>query len=153
MTSQLANKAILFLAYGFGSGLASKTMPGTMGTLAAVPLYLLLRLFPLPVYLAVTLAGTLLGVWICGKAAKHLGKHDHPSIVFDEILGFLWAMAFAPPGWLWLALGFGLFRLFDILKPWPIRTIDRQVTGGLGIMLDDVLAGFYVNLLWMIVSS
>jgi phosphatidylglycerophosphatase A len=83
----------------------------------------------------------LAGITICGQAASRLGVHDHPGIVWDEIVGYLVTMAFAPSGWLWIGLGFVLFRLFDIVKPWPIRWCDRQVGGGLGIMLDDLLAG------------
>lgn len=81
------------------------------------------------------------GVYLCGKAASDVGVHDHPAIVWDEIAGFFITMIAVPPGWFYLLLGFVLFRLFDILKPWPIKAIDRSVHGGLGIMLDDVLAG------------
>lgn len=128
------------LALGFGSGLAARA-PGTFGTLAAVPVYLLCAQLPFTLYLLVI--GTLfgLGVYVCGRTARALGVHDHPGIVWDEVVGYLLTMAFAPPGWAWILLGFALFRLFDIWKPWPIRTLDRSVHGGLGIMLDDLLAG------------
>ena len=131
---------VLFLAFGFGSGLAPKA-PGTFGTLAAVPLYLLLSTLPAPVFLAAVLAVALAGIWICGRAAQKLGIHDHPGIVWDEFAGFLVAMIPAGGGWAGLVAGFVLFRLFDIWKPWPIRVADRKVGGGLGIMLDDLLAG------------
>jgi phosphatidylglycerophosphatase A len=131
-----------FFAFGFGTG-ALPWAPGTFGTLVAVPLYLLLRPLPLEIYLSVLLAGFLLGVWICERTSRDLGVHDHSGIVWDEIIGFLLTMAFAPPGWPWLLVGFVLFRLFDILKPWPIRTVDRHLGGGLGIMLDDLLAALY----------
>jgi len=131
-----------FFAFGFGTG-ALPWAPGTFGTLAAVPLYLLLRPLPLAIYLAVILIGFLLGVWLCERTSRDLGVHDHSGIVWDEIIGFLLTMAFAPPGWFWLLVGFVLFRLFDIVKPWPIRTVDRQLGGGLGIMLDDLLAALY----------
>ena len=130
------------LAFGFGSGLAPRA-PGTFGTLAAIPLYLLLAQLPLEGYAAAVLAGFLVGVYLCGKTASDLGVHDHPGIVWDEFVGFWIAMIAAPPGWPWLLVGFALFRLFDIWKPWPIRRIDTGVRGGLGIMLDDVLAGIY----------
>ncbi len=120
--------------------------PGTFGTLAAVPLYLLLRPLPLFSYLVVLLVSFVAGVWLCERTSRDLGVHDHGGIVWDEIVGYLLTMAFAPPGWPWILLGFVLFRLFDILKPWPIRTIDRQVAGGFGIMLDDLLAGIYALL-------
>ncbi len=135
----LANP-IHLLAFGFGSGVGPKA-PGTWGTLAAVPIFLLLQDLPLLAYLGVTLVVTLVGVWLCDVTAKDLGVHDHPGIVWDEIAGYLITMIAAPSGWLWWVIGFVLFRIFDILKPWPIHVIDKGVDGGLGIMLDDVLAG------------
>lgn len=131
-----------FLALGFGSGLLPFA-PGTAGTVAAIPVYLLLQPLAAPYYIAIVVLLALAGIAICGQAARHLGVHDHPGIVWDEIVGYLVTMAFAPPGWLWIGLGFVLFRLFDIVKPWPIRWCDRQVGGGLGIMLDDLLAGVF----------
>jgi phosphatidylglycerophosphatase A len=128
------------LAAGFGTGLAPRA-PGTAGTLAGVLLYLALAALPLPVYLVLSLGLFLLGVWICGRAARDLNAHDHPSIVFDEMIGYLVTMAGAPSGIGWLALGFVLFRFFDIVKPWPISLLDRKIPGGLGIMLDDLAAG------------
>ena len=104
-------------------------------------LYLPLSYLPLWAYLAVTLAAVLAGIGICGWSARRLGVHDHPGIVWDEIAGYLVTMIAAPGGPAWILLGFLLFRLFDILKPWPIRWLDRSVGGGLGIMLDDVAAG------------
>jgi phosphatidylglycerophosphatase A len=131
-----------FLALGFGSGLLPFA-PGTAGTVAAIPVYLLLQPLAAPFYLAIVVLLALAGIAICGQAASRLGVHDHPGIVWDEIVGYLVTMAFAPPGWLWIGLGFVLFRLFDIVKPWPIKWCDRQVGGGLGIMLDDLLAGVF----------
>lgn len=132
-----------FLALGFGSGL-SKVAPGTMGTLAAIPFYLLLFQFlPTIVYFIALVLLTILGIKICDVASKSLGVPDHPAIVFDEMVGYWLGMMFAPAGWFWVLLGFGFFRLFDIAKPWPIRKLDRQVHGGLGIMVDDILAGVY----------
>jgi phosphatidylglycerophosphatase A len=134
-----------FLALGFGSGLAAKA-PGTFGTLAAVPLYLLLAPLSLPWYLAITVFCSVIGIYICGKAAKDMGVHDHGAIVWDEVAGLLITMIAAPQGWLWLAIGFGLFRFFDIVKPWPILWLDAKVHGGFGIMIDDVLAGVFAFL-------
>lgn len=133
---------IHFLALGFGSGLAAKA-PGTFGTLAAVPLYLLLAQLPLIWYLALTLVCVLAGIYICDKAAKDMGVHDHGAIVWDEVAGLLITMIAAPAGLMWLIVGFVLFRLFDIIKPWPIRWLDAKVEGGFGIMIDDVLAGIF----------
>jgi len=129
-----------FLAFGMGAGCSPKA-PGTMGTLMALAIYLPLSHAPFAVYLAATLLSVLVGVWICGWSARQLGVHDHPGIVWDEIAGYLVTMIAAPPGLLWMVLGFVLFRFFDILKPWPIGWLDRRVGGGLGIMLDDVAAG------------
>ena len=131
-----------FLAFGLGSGLAPKA-PGTFGTLAAVPFYWLLAMLPLWAYGLAVVMAAIAGVWICGESSRRLGVHDHGGIVWDEFVG-LWITLFATPqGWLWLIVGFALFRLFDIWKPWPIRMADRQVSGGFGIMLDDILAGLY----------
>ncbi|MCL1088239.1 phosphatidylglycerophosphatase A [Shewanella profunda] len=131
-----------FLALGFGSGLAAKA-PGTFGTLAAIPLYLLLAPLPLGWYLGLTVFAALAGIYICGQAAKDMGVHDHGAIVWDEVTGLLITMIAAPAGWIWLLVGFGLFRFFDIIKPWPIRWLDAKVHGGFGIMIDDVLAGVF----------
>ncbi len=129
-----------FLALGFGTGLAPKA-PGTFGSLAAIPLYLLMMPLSWPLYLALTLVALLLGVVICQKASAAMGVHDHPAIVWDEVVGMLITLFLAPPGWLWILAGFVIFRFFDIVKPWPIGWLDRKVHGGLGIMLDDVMAG------------
>ncbi|MGB5259751.1 MAG: phosphatidylglycerophosphatase A [Gammaproteobacteria bacterium] len=131
-----------FLALGFGSGLVP-VGPGTAGTLVAIPVYLLLQPLDLAVYLAVVSMGFLAGIGICAHAARRLGVHDHPGIVWDEVIGFLVTMTAVPAGWEWVAGGFVLFRIFDIAKPWPIGWLDRQVHGGLGIMLDDLLAGVF----------
>lgn len=131
-----------FLALGFGSGCAPKA-PGTFGTLAAIPLYLLIQPLPLWIYLLLTAAGFALGVWVCDRAARDLGVHDHPAIVWDEVIGYLVTMSAAPPSWLWIIAGFALFRGFDILKPWPIRRADQRISGGFGIMFDDLLAAGY----------
>ncbi len=131
-----------FLATGFGSGLLPK-MPGTFGTLAAVPCYLLVRPESVVVFGLLILAMFAVGVVVCGRTSRDLQAHDHPSIVWDEFVGFFVTMLFAPPG-LWpVVLGFVLFRIFDIIKPWPIRWFDRRVHGGFGIMLDDVIAGLF----------
>lgn len=129
-----------WLAYGFGSGLAPWA-PGTFGTIAAIPLYLLLAPLPLLWYLALLAPLFLIGVWACDKTSADLGVHDASAIVWDEILGYLITMIAAPPGWFWVLVGFALFRLFDIWKPWPIAVLDRRVHGGLGVMVDDVVAG------------
>lgn len=139
---QILSDPVLFLAFGFGSGLAKKA-PGTFGTLAAVPVYWLFAQADIVVYSLLTLAVTVVGISLCGQAAEKLGEHDFGGIVWDEIAGYLITMWLVPLTWQALILGFLLFRVFDIFKPWPIRWIDRHVVGGLGIMLDDVLAGLF----------
>jgi phosphatidylglycerophosphatase A len=131
---------IHLLAFGFGSGAAPKA-PGTFGTLAAVVLYWPLSYLSLESYLVMLLVTALLGIYLCGKTAQDLGVHDHGGIVWDEFVGFWITMIAAPVGWIWVLVGFVLFRFFDIVKPWPISWIDQKVGGGFGIMLDDIIAG------------
>lgn len=131
-----------FLALGFGSGLAPKA-PGTFGTLAAVPLVAVLSWLGQYYLLTFVLAGSMLGVYLCGQTAKDVGEHDHGAIVWDEIIGYGITMLWAPLHWQTLLLGFVLFRLFDIVKPWPISWLDTKVHGGVGIMLDDIVAGIF----------
>jgi len=131
-----------FFAFGFGSGLAPKA-PGTFGTLAAIPIYWLVQDLSWPIYVSWLMVTFSLGVYWCDRSSKQLGVHDHGGIVWDEFVGYWITMFLAPAGWLWIILGFVLFRFFDILKPWPISWLDRKVDGGLGIMVDDVLAGVY----------
>jgi len=138
-----------FLAFGFGSGLAPKA-PGTFGTLAAVPLYLLLTQLPLPYYLLVVVLAFGLGIWICERTSQDLGVHDHGGIVWDEFVGFWLTMVAAPSGWEWVLAGFLLFRFFDVLKPFPIGWLDKRIHGGLGIMLDDAVAGTFA---WFILQA
>lgn len=132
---------IHFVAFGFGSGLAPKA-PGTFGTLAAIPLWWLLVTFlSFPGYLAATAIVIALGPWLCGQTAKDLGVHDHGGIVWDEIAGFLITMIALPVSLTAVIFGFIAFRFFDIVKPWPISWLDKNVGGGNGIMADDLLAG------------
>jgi len=130
---------VYFIAFGFGSGLMP-VAPGTWGTLAAIPIYLLLLHSHWAVYLFLTIMAFILGVWVSDKVTKDLGIHDYKGIVWDEVVGYLLTMFMAPKGLFWMVAGFILFRIFDIWKPQPIRYIDQKVHGGLGIMLDDVLA-------------
>lgn len=143
---------IHFLALGFGSGLI-KPAPGTWGTLAAIPVYLILMSLISPssyLYFAVILISFIVGIYLCGKTAADAGVHDHGAIVWDEIVGFMITMMIVPPIWQNIILGFVLFRLFDILKPWPIKLLDTHVGGGFGIMIDDVLAGLFAWALLML---
>lgn len=132
---------IHFLAFGLGSGAAPKA-PGTFGTLAAViPFYFILQHLTNQQYLFMLIITSIVGIYLCHKTAKDLGVHDHSGIVWDEFVGYWITMWLAPTGWLYIVLGFALFRLFDILKPWPISWLDKNVGGGFGIMVDDILAG------------
>ncbi|MDQ3731650.1 MAG: phosphatidylglycerophosphatase A [Pseudomonadota bacterium] len=131
-----------FVAFGFGSGLMPYA-PGTAGTFAGIPIFVVMQGLPTSVYVGTACAMLLVGMWICGRASNTLGVHDHSGIVWDEIVGFLFAMLACPPGWRWIAAGAVLFRVFDIIKPWPVSLVDRRVGGGVGIMLDDLVAGAY----------
>jgi len=103
----------------------------------------------LTVYLLITVIVSIIGIWICGKSSDLLGVHDHSGIVWDEFAGFFLTMIAVPPAWQWVVAGFVLFRLFDILKPWPIGWLDKRISGGLGIMLDDLLAGGFA---WLVLQ-
>jgi phosphatidylglycerophosphatase A len=139
LSPRLLRDPVHFFALGFGSGLAPKA-PGTAGTLVGVLLDPLLR--PLGLELRVLVVALMFGagVWLCDVSARRLGAHDHPAIVWDEIVGYLALMLFLPSGWAWALVGFVVFRFFDIVKPWPIRQLDHGVSGGFGIMLDDIAA-------------
>ncbi len=139
LTRKVFKNPIYFFAFGFGSGL-SPVAPGTIGTLAAIPLYWGLSQFRWSIYIGVTIIAFIVGVCLCDKVSRDLGKHDYKGIVWDEIVGYWLTMLMIPKGLGWTIAGFVLFRLFDIWKPEPIRWVDKRVQGGLGIMLDDVLA-------------
>ena len=150
----MLSSPIHLLSLGFGSGL-SPYAPGTMGTLVAIPPYLLLSQLELLPYLVVVAAGFLIGIYLCDKTSKSLGVHDHSGIVWDEIIGY-WITMIAIPAvtWQWILAGFVLFRFFDIVKPWPVKIADKKVPGGFGIMFDDLLAGLYalgcIQISWLL---
>jgi phosphatidylglycerophosphatase A len=133
------------LALGFGSGAAPKA-PGTFGTVVGVLFYVPFSYLHLVTYLCLLMVMFVIGVYVCGKTAKDLGVHDHGAIVWDEIVGYLITMLFVPLSVTGVLVGFCLFRLFDIWKPWPIKKMDEKIHGGLGIMMDDVAAGIYAML-------
>jgi phosphatidylglycerophosphatase A len=136
---------ILFCATGCGSGYAP-VAPGTAGTAVGIVIFFLLSSFSLPLYLLTTLAFTFAAIWCAHQAALILQMKDPSLVVIDEIAGYLVTMASFPFTWQYVAAGFVLFRLFDIVKPFPARWIDRTVEGGYGIVLDDVAAGIYANI-------
>ncbi len=137
---QLCRKPQHCLAFGLGSGLLNPA-PGTWGTLMGLLCYLGLQFLPISIYSLVTLLATLLGIWLCGATSRALGVHDHKAIVWDEMCGYWITMLGAPVTVGHIVAGFVLFRFFDIVKPFPISFLDKKLTGGLGIMLDDVAAG------------
>lgn len=149
---QLLRNPVHFLAFGFGSGLSPKA-PGTAGTLVALALWPLLAGLPLLAYMAIVVIASVVGFYLCGKTASDLGVHDHPGIVWDEIAGFWLAMTALPLTWYWMLGGFVLFRVFDIWKPWPISWLDRKVEGGIGIMMDDLVAGAFTWVLLYLVLT
>ena len=135
-----------FLAFGFGTGLAPKA-PGTFGSLPGVLLFWWTLEFGLYVQLGIAVLIALIGIWICGESARRLGVHDHGGIVWDEIAGMYVTLFLAPPTIVGFVAAFVLFRIMDIVKPWPIRDLDHSIDGGLGIMLDDLVAALYAALL------
>ena len=142
LSPALLRDPVHLFATGLGIGLVPRA-PGTAGSLLALaPVWLMFEL-PLSWRVAVALAVVVLGVWVCGESARRLAVHDHPAIVLDEIAAMLLLCLLLEPGVPWLLAALVLFRLFDIAKPWPIRAVDRKVSGGLGIMLDDVLAAIF----------
>lgn len=146
LSPRLLREPVHLLALGFGTGLAPKG-PGTFGTLVGVALDPLLRPLGLELRIGIVVLMALFGIWLCGESARRLGAHDHPAIVWDEIVGYLALMLAFPAGWQWALAGFLAFRLFDIWKPWPIRQLDHAVPGGFGIMLDDLVAAAWGALL------
>ena len=138
----LMRDPIHLFAFGFGAGL-SPWAPGTFGTLVAIPIVLFVMQFGLLAHLGFAIFASLFGIYVCGASARRLDVHDHPGIVWDEITGFALTMLTVPANFYWTVAGFTLFRVLDIWKPWPIREADHSLHGGLGIMLDDILAGIF----------
>ncbi|MBM4277213.1 MAG: phosphatidylglycerophosphatase A [Deltaproteobacteria bacterium] len=136
---------ITILATGLGVGY-SPIAPGTLGTLLAIPIYFFLSEIPFPLY-EITLAGFFfLAIWVSDKTGAVFGKKDDQRIVIDEMIGFFITMLWVTKTPFFILVGFILFRFFDILKPFPIRRFEK-VRGGFGVVLDDVMAGVYANIL------
>jgi len=135
----------LLLATGFGVGYSPRA-PGTLGTLVAIPVYYFLSNVPFPLYEITLIGFVFLSVWVSGNAEIFFGKKDDQRIVIDEIIGFLTTMLWVPKTIRFVIIGFFLFRFFDILKPFPIRRLEKGFKGGFGVVLDDVLAGVYANI-------
>ena len=140
------NYFILLLATGFRVGY-SPVAPGTLGTLIAIPVYYFLSSIPSPIYEITLIGFFFLSVWISENAEIFFGKKDDQRIVIDEMMGFLITMLWVPKATHFIVIGFFLFRLFDILKPFPIRRLEKRLKGGYGVVLDDVMAGVYANII------
>jgi phosphatidylglycerophosphatase A len=136
----------LLFATGFGVGY-SPIAPGTLGTLLAIPVYYFLSAIPSPIYEITLIGFFFLSVWISENAEIFFGKKDDQRIVIDEMMGFLITMLWVPKTVRFIIIGFFLFRLFDILKPFPIRQLEKRLKGGYGVVLDDVIAGVYANII------
>ncbi len=149
-TRTLKKPIVLFIAEGAYAG-RSPFAPGTAGTVVGVLLYLLLNGLPLVWYLIACVLTTGIGIWAAGEAERMLERKDAPSIVIDEIAGYLISMVLVPSGWEYIVAAFFLFRLFDVIKPWPLRQL-QDLHGGLGVVIDDVGAGIYTNVVLQIVS-
>ncbi len=134
-----------WLAFGLGTGLLPKA-PGTWGSLLTVLVYWYFAPLDVVALFGISAVLFVAGIWICGTSSKRLGVHDHGGIVWDEVVGMLLTLTVAGSEPLWIAVAFVAFRVFDIWKPWPIRDVDHSLHGGLGIMLDDVLAAVYAAL-------
>jgi phosphatidylglycerophosphatase A len=135
-----------WIAAGFGSGFSPKA-PGTVGSLfALLPWYFLMQGLPIWAYVAIVLVSFLIGVWASSWAIKKTKIEDPSLVVWDEYVGMWITLFLAPAGWLWMLVGFVLFRIFDILKPWPVSWADQKLHGGFGAMLDDAIAGVYAFL-------
>jgi phosphatidylglycerophosphatase A len=145
------NRFFLFLATGFGVGY-SPVAPGTLGTLVTIPIYYFLSEIPSPLY-EITLVGFFFfAIWVSENAEIFFSKKDDQRIVIDEIMGFLITMLWVPKTVSFIIIGFFLFRFFDILKPFPIRRLEKKLKGGYGVVLDDVMAGVYANIILHIIG-
>ena len=152
LARQVMTDPVHILAFGFGTGLAP-VAPGTVGSLVGVLLAWLTLDLGLMTQIGIAGAISVVGIWICGESSRRLGIHDHGGIVWDEIAGMYVVLIVAPTTvWAWI-LAFGLFRAFDIVKPWPIRDLDHRIHGGVGIMLDDLVAALYAALLLVFLGS
>jgi len=152
LPASLLTQPVHLVAFGFGAGLFPKA-PGTAGTLLAVMPAWLIAGWSLQAKAAFISALFIFGVWICGESARRLRSHDHPAIVWDEVVGYLATCLVIPAEPLWLLLAFFFFRFFDIVKPWPIRDLDHRLRGGIGIMLDDIVAAAFSAVCLLLVRS
>ncbi len=151
LPDKLWRDPLYFIAFGLGSG-AMPFAPGTFGTLFAIPFYLLLQSLSLVAYLIFVIVFIVFSAWISERVSRDIHIHDHPGMCIDEFAGFFVTMIHAPHGFVWVVLGFLLFRLFDIWKPWPIHVLDEKVPGGFGMVLDDIVAGIFAMVVIQIIA-
>ncbi len=142
LPNQWWKNPLYIITFGFGSG-AAPIAPGTVGTLVALPLYWILSHLSLGMYLITVIMITLISMYLCDVASKKIGINDHQGMCLDEFVGLFVAMTGLSPTFLHMFFGFLLFRFFDIAKPWPISWIDQKIHGGVGMILDDVVAGIF----------
>ena len=147
----ILSRFFLLLATGLGVGY-SPIAPGTLGTLLAIPVYYFLSNIASPIYEITLIGFFFLSVWVSENAEIFFGKKDDSRIVIDEMMGFLITVLWVPKTILFVTLGFFLFRFFDILKPFPIRRLEKRLKGGFGVVLDDVMAGVYANIILQIIG-
>lgn len=140
------------IATFFNIGQFSKA-PGTVATVATIPLFVFMSRLPDVVYMMVVFAITILGIFAAQAYESDAVEHDSKEIVIDEVAGFLITMALVPCTWKAILLGFFLFRFFDILKPWPISYLDKNVKGGVGVMVDDIAAGIISSILIQLILN
>lgn len=139
---KLLTRPDYLIAYGLGSGLVPKA-PGTAGSAIALLIFIPLSVLPIVFQLLVIAASFGLGVYVADRVSAELGSKDPSEIVWDEFVGMWIALLWLPEGWIWYPIAFVLFRIFDIAKPWPVSLVDDRLEGGMGIMLDDVIAALY----------
>jgi len=152
LARQVAADPVHWLAFAFGTGLLP-VAPGTFASLFTAVAFWLVSPVPLLPLLAVIVVLTVGGIWICGESSRRLGVHDHGGIVLDEVIGMLLTLTVVGDHRRWIIFAFFAFRVFDVWKPWPVSFADRRVTGGLGIVLDDVLAAAYAAAMVWVAQS
>lgn len=152
LVSTVLRDPVHWFAFGFGSGLLPAA-PGTWGSFFTALVFWWFAPVDALVLLGITIVLFVAGIWICDVSSKRLGVHDHSGIVWDEVVGMLLTLLVVRPEPQWIAVAFIAFRVFDIWKPWPIRDVDHSLHGGLGIMLDDVLAAAYAALVTFILQG
>jgi len=152
LAREVVRDPVHWLAFGFGTGLLP-IAPGTWASLFTAIVFWIVAPLPTVEFVIVIFLMFILGVWICGESARRIGVHDHGGIVFDEVVGMLLTLTVVSHEPVWIVVAFLLFRVADIWKPWPIRDVDHRMAGGLGIMLDDVLAAFYAALVTFLMQK